>query len=408
MLFLCLIVIYLYLDEFTLAFTPKIVWGHSAVFADSRIYITGGIIPISQDSFKGEHSKEFYYLNVGKPFGVEAGDKLPWVDLSPVSQILPTHAWSAFSNCGDSLILYIGESNGSVEYGDVYTYNLQQWNNLMTINSPPSYYHSRSQTVCDKTGKMYRFGGNFQPIGNPVINNKMNILDIHTRVWRSSGAPVGMYDHTGTLLPNGYIVYIGGRFNELLVNMSKLLLYNINDNTWTPKKTFGDTPTSRAYHSAVLTQDGRIIVYGGIDDTAADDLVILDTSQANFTWSIANVSTKSPLLRTYHTATLVGHYMIVIFGKNNEFISPTTQNEVFILDTSDKSNYKWISKFDPNLILPTSPTTPDQNLSTRNRNLVIIILSIVLALIGASFLIYFYRKRRLLRTDMFVHFPQIN
>jgi hypothetical protein len=157
-----------------------------------------------------------------------------------------------------------------------------------------------------------------------------------------------------------------------------------------------------------IAQDGRIIVYGGIDDTAADDLVILDTSQANYTWSIANVSTKSPLSHTYHTATLVGHYMIVIFGKNNEFISPTTQNEVFILDTSDKSNYKWISKFDPNLILPTSLTIPDQNLSTRNRNLVIIILSIVLALIGASFLIYFYRKRRLSRTDMFVHFPQIN
>ncbi|CAB4427979.1 unnamed protein product [Rhizophagus irregularis] len=213
---------------------------------------------------------------------------------------------------------------------------------------------------------MYRFGGNFQPSGNPVINNKMNILDIHTRVWRSNGAPVGMYDHTGTLLPNGYIVYIGGRFSELLVNMSKLLLYNTNDDTWTPKETFGDTPTPRAYHSAVLTQDGRIIVYGGIDGTAADDLVILDTSQANYTWSIANVSTKSPLSHTYHTATLVGHYMIVIFGKNNEFITQTTKNEVFILDTSDKSNYKWISKFDPNL---TSPTTPDQNLSTRNRNL---------------------------------------
>ncbi|CAB5195366.1 unnamed protein product [Rhizophagus irregularis] len=186
------------------------------------------------------------------------------------------------------------------------------------------------------------------------------------------------------------------------------------------QKTIGDPPTPRAYHSAVLTQDGRIIVYGGIDKAATDDLVILDVSQADYTWSRANVSTKSPLSRSYHTATLVGHYMFVIFGKNNEFLLPTTPNEVFILDTSDKSNYKWVSEFDPNLILPTPPTAPtpprtptppttqDQNLSTQNRNLGIIILPIVLILIGASFLIYFYRKRRLSRLDMFVHFPQIN
>ncbi|UZO08324.1 uncharacterized protein OCT59_028582 [Rhizophagus irregularis] len=207
---------------------------------------------------------------------------------------------------------------------------------------------------------------------------------------------------------------------DVLVDMSLLPLYNTNDDTWTSKKTIGDPPTPRAYHSAVLTQDGRIIVYGGIDKAATDDLVILDVSQADYTWSRANVSTKSPLSRSYHTATLVGHYMFVIFGKNNEFLLPTTPNEVFILDTSDKSNYKWVSEFDPNLILPTPPTAPtpprtptppttqDQNLSTQNRNLGIIILPIVLILIGASFLIYFYRKRRLSRLDMFVHFPQIN
>ncbi|GBC52849.2 hypothetical protein GLOIN_2v1779760 [Rhizophagus irregularis DAOM 181602=DAOM 197198] len=210
------------------------------------------------------------------------------------------------------------------------------------------------------------------------------------------------------------------RTKNWIHRVKNLPLYNTNDDTWTSKKTIGDPPTPRAYHSAVLTQDGRIIVYGGIDKAATDDLVILDVSQADYTWSRANVSTKSPLSRSYHTATLVGHYMFVIFGKNNEFLLPTTPNEVFILDTSDKSNYKWVSEFDPNLILPTPPTAPtpprtptppttqDQNLSTQNRNLGIIILPIVLILIGASFLIYFYRKRRLSRLDMFVHFPQIN
>ncbi|PKY55881.1 hypothetical protein RhiirA4_410853, partial [Rhizophagus irregularis] len=102
MLFFCLIVICLYLNEFTLAFTPNnTVWGHSAVFAYSRIYFTGGLFPIIKDKFEPSSlSREFYYLNVEKPFRVGAGDILPWVDLSSVSQLPPAHAWSAFSNCG--------------------------------------------------------------------------------------------------------------------------------------------------------------------------------------------------------------------------------------------------------------------------------------------------------------------
>ncbi|EXX59364.1 uncharacterized protein OCT59_017803 [Rhizophagus irregularis] len=49
-----------------------------------------------------------------------------------------------------------------------------------------------------------------------------------------------------------------------------------------------------------IAQDGRIIVYGGLTEDggpAKDDLVILDTSQAVYTWSKANVSTNKPLPR---------------------------------------------------------------------------------------------------------------
>ena len=71
-----------------------------------------------------------------------------------------------------------------------------------------------------------------------------------------------------------------------------------------------------------IAKDGRIIVYGGytFSGPASDDLVVLDTTQTIFTWSRANVSTNSPLSRFYHTATLVGDYMIVAFGRNNVYL----------------------------------------------------------------------------------------
>ncbi|POG65798.1 hypothetical protein GLOIN_2v1781367 [Rhizophagus irregularis DAOM 181602=DAOM 197198] len=284
------------------------------------------------------YSKEFYYLDVEKPFGVGAGNKLPWVDLSFVSRILPEHAWSAFLNCGhdDSLILFPGEyREHNFTEATVYTYklSLQQWNRFTPTKPPIDIYHSQPQTVCDaKTETMYRFGG----IKPPLTTNKyLDILDTSTLVWKNGStvyAPGGRFDHTSTLLPNGNIVYIGGSLpdGKGFVEMS--------DNTT------GDLPTRHACHSAVLTQDGRIIVYGGLTEDggpAKDDLVILDTSQAVYTWSKANVSTNKPL---------------------PQFILP---NEVFILDTSDKSNYKWVSEFIP----PTPPTTPVQNFSTQNRNL---------------------------------------
>ncbi|CAB5188792.1 uncharacterized protein OCT59_011521 [Rhizophagus irregularis] len=411
MLFFCLIVICLYLNESTLAFTPNnTVWGHSAVFAYSRIYFTGGLFPKYKDDFKESTlSKEFYYLDVEKPFKVGAGDKLPWVDLSSVSQNIPAHTWSAFSNCGldNSLFLYNGEQG--TDTATVYTYtSLQQWNISTTINPPQYNFHSQSQTVCDvRTGKMYRFSGLNPGLQINQINNYMDILNTSTLVWEhvNINAQEGRYDHTGTLLPNGYIVYIGGKLpNGGFVKMSELLLYNTNNDTWISQKATGYSPTPRAYHSAVLTQDGRIIVYGGYTGSGSivsDDLVILDTY--DYTWSNVNAIDPPPS-RFYHTATLVGYYMFVAFGKTNNELPLPTSNEVFILDTYDKSNYKWVNEFNPDL--SDRPNLPDQNLyknlSTQNRYLVIgiIILSIVLALIGASFLIYFYWKRRQSRPDI--------
>ena len=202
-------------NEFTLAFMPtNTVWGHSAVLADSKIYITGGIIPKSPNNWDGvSYSKEFYYLDVKDSFKVEGGGLLPWVDLSSVSQILPTHTWSDFSLCGpnnDTLVMFGGDfGSASVDPERlVYIYEIksQLWSNPPTTNQPKNKF---SQPICDNTtGKMYMFSGN----SDTVLNN-MDILNTRTLVWErgsSVNVPEGRFDHTATLLSSSYIVYIGG------------------------------------------------------------------------------------------------------------------------------------------------------------------------------------------------------
>ncbi|CAG8718857.1 10122_t:CDS:2, partial [Cetraspora pellucida] len=314
-----------------LAFTPNnTVWGHNNALVGSRIYYTGGVIPnatiwksitdfSSTPNQMATQSKEFYYLDVSSGFKING--MIPWVDLSS-SSIIPPHSWSAFSLCGsdnNTLVMFGGDFGITNPINLVFTYNLKtlQWSNPVTSSQPPN---KATRSVCDfRTGKMYMFSGS-----SDTVNPNMNILDTKTLTWgvESSG----------------------------VVKLLTIPLYNINDDTWYSMTTTGYLPTPRGHHSSVLTKDGRIIVYGGYIDRGTlvpvlDDLVVLDTGGSVFTWSKANVSTLSPPSRCYHSATLVNHYMIVIFGRNDLYLPSPTMNEVYILDTSDKFDYKWISEY---------------------------------------------------------------
>ncbi|CAG8648461.1 4424_t:CDS:2, partial [Dentiscutata heterogama] len=321
-----------------LAFTPtNTVWGHNTALVGSKIYYTGGVIPNGtiwkdvKDFFNtpnqyATQSKEFYYLDVSVPFKITE-IITSWVDLSSVS-IIPPHSWSAFSLCGpenSTLVMFGGDFGNTTPANLVFTYNTKtlQWSNPVTSGQPPN-KHTRS--VCDfKTGKMYMFSGT-----SNTVNASMNIFDTKSLTWEVGnliGAPSGRFDYTVTLLPNGNIVYIGG-----VESSGVIPLYNINDNTWSSMITTGYLPTPRGHHSSVLTKDGRIIVYGGYVDRntlvpVTDDLIVLYTVGSVFTWSKANVSTLSPPSRCYHSATLVDHYMIVAFGRNDLYLPSLTMNE---------------------------------------------------------------------------------
>ncbi|CAG8790149.1 5014_t:CDS:2, partial [Dentiscutata erythropus] len=341
-----------------LAFTPtNTVWGHNAALLGSKIYYTGGTIPnatIWKDvkdfsntpNQYATQSEEFYYLDVSVPFKTNETIN-SWVDLSSVS-IIPPHSWSAFSLCGpesSTLVMFGGDFGKKTPANLVFTYNTTtlEWHNPVTRGQPLNII---THSVCDfKTGKMYMFS-----VTLDTANASMNIFDTKSLTWGVGsliGAPSGRFDYTATLLPNGNIVYIGG-----VDSHGPIPLYNINDNTWSSMTTTGYLPTPRGYPSSVLTKDGRVIVYGGYIDRSklspvTDDLVVLDTEGSVFTWSKANVSTLSPASRCYHSAILVDHYMIVAFGRNDLYLPSLTMNEVYILDTSDKFDYKWIDEFKP-------------------------------------------------------------
>ncbi|CAB5186305.1 unnamed protein product [Rhizophagus irregularis] len=121
--------------------------------------------------------------------------------------------------------------------------------------------------------------------------------------------------------------------------------------------TSGIEPSPRYFHTTVLTQDGLIIIYGGVNNIGPvpDQISVLDTKVDPFTWSIPNIDyAPSSAPFSGHTATLVGNYMIIAFGYYRTATTKSTvlSDQIHMIDVREKNNYKWVKNFTP-LAYPT-------------------------------------------------------
>ncbi|KAF0495060.1 galactose oxidase [Gigaspora margarita] len=125
------------------------------------------------------------------------------------------------------------------------------------------------QAVIDNKGRIFIFGGMSYFVNDSdnspfIYYNDMNILDITTMSWSTlviSQAP-SYSSYTATLLPTGLIVYIGGRDN-LSGQRIPIRTFDTTSLIWSTKPANGSFIGSRVGHSAVLSQNGDIIIYGG-------------------------------------------------------------------------------------------------------------------------------------------------
>jgi hypothetical protein len=70
----------------------------------------------------------------------------------------------------------------------------------------------------------------------------------------------------------------------------------------------------------LIAPDGRIIVFGGEKliggGSVRKQLAVLDTKPNPFEWTVPDVTAKTlPPTLILHSATLVGNYMFINFGK---------------------------------------------------------------------------------------------
>jgi len=136
------------------------------------------------------------------------------------------------------------------------------------------------------------------------------LFDPTTNTWTPTGAPRNGFVHSATLLPNGKVLRVDGR-----TGITEL--FDPALGTWTVVGPQGFV--ERAYHTATLLSDGRVLVAGGASPAALFD------SATNTLVPTADIE----IPRAYHTATVLADGKVLVVGGRDESSEATATAEMY-------------------------------------------------------------------------------
>ncbi len=165
-----------------------------------------------------------------------------------------------FTHRGEMVVW--GGSTGSLLLGSGarYVAAADAWIPMAALDAPsPRQFHTM---VEDDTGRLIVWGG-FGPAGALATGARYNP---GTDTWVPTGTgvdlPTPRYHHTAVWTDIGEMVVWGGYGPEAQTNTGGR--YRPLDDSWTPTGLGSGIPGARYYHTAVLTPGARMIVWGGI------------------------------------------------------------------------------------------------------------------------------------------------
>jgi WD40 repeat protein len=111
------------------------------------------------------------------------------------------------------------------------------------------------------------------------------------------------FDHTGTLLPDGQVLVVGGYDKDVV---SSAELYDPVSATW---RFTGAPIKGRFFHTATLLPSGKVLIAGGANMVTLNSAELYDSATGTFT-STANMAVD----RYEHTATLLQDGRVLVAG----------------------------------------------------------------------------------------------
>ncbi|CAG8556988.1 5715_t:CDS:2 [Diversispora eburnea] len=274
----------------------------SSVLIGSKIYYFGGLSPSGS-----KRKNDALYFNVDTSEFTAVDDIPAYIH----------HSSPVVHPEDENTCLLIGGDYTSSETGYDYkspnqTYKFDtktsEWSIEETSNEPSVFStHYLTRGVSDNNGFIYFFAHEYSSIHSFIK------LDINAMSWSSfnnSGDPLKEFSE---------------RF--LIRHMNDLLFFDINSSKWSTATAQGEDIDGRFDHTAVLTSDERLIIYGGSSSSGLANegpnptLAVLKIGSSSYEWSIPSSDDESHPPLTGHSATIYGEKMYIAFG-----IDPYTEN----------------------------------------------------------------------------------
>jgi len=137
--------------------------------------------------------------------------------------------------------------------------------------------------------------------------------------------------HTATVLPQGKVLILGGIDGAGVVDLAELL----DPDTLQSQPLFSNAPTPRAHHTATVLSDGLVLIVGGIGgDGKPLPFAELWEPQSG---GSEKLESKTSILRRDHSATLLPDGKVLLWGGFGEDGSPLRKGELYDPDTKSFS-----------------------------------------------------------------------
>ncbi|KAG7199947.1 hypothetical protein KM043_014381 [Ampulex compressa] len=229
----------------------------------------------------------------------------------------------------DLMVVFGGGNEGIVDELHVYNTAINQWFVPVTKGDIPPGCAAYGFVV-DGT-RILVFGG---MVEYGKYSNELYELQASRWEWkrlrprppRNDPPPCPRLGHSFTLIGNRVFLF-GGLANDsddpknniprYLNDLYTLELFPNGTSVWDVPQTHGHAPPPRESHTGVAYTDrttGKscLVIYGGMSGCRLGDLWFLDVD--SMTWNKPVVHGPTPLPRSLHTATLIGHRMYVFGG----------------------------------------------------------------------------------------------
>ena len=192
---------------------------------------------------------------------------------------------------------------------------------------------------------MYVFGGFDESIES--FSQDVHRLDLSTYTWKLLSCvgepPVDLYDHSATAIGQLMVIFGGGGSYS-----NKVSYFDTNTSTWHSPAIHQPMPSGRGQHSAISLGMGKMLVFGGFNDTEEhkDDLWLLDTE--SWAWTKVEPHGAGPNPRQGQALVKAGN-RIFLFGGTSPYYGPPlyfTPEQLALLPQNEDHLYKWMTHND--------------------------------------------------------------